>query len=328
MRETAAGPDERADVKVLLASSRDWFASALRAVLEPEGFQFVHARSGEAAVEAAAGEAPDLVIIDEGLPDGTAPELCRDLLAGALGKSVPVLVYSPNFWHESEQAEAMRAGAWDIIREPIRSRLLVAKLERLLRIKRLIEAAEREEMADEEWRLFSLAGLIRTLPVLGSLAERTSAPMSCAVVGPTLPATGDGLTRQRRDTARLCARHTRLSDLCGFLGEGDVALVAYNADVGVTTDIIRRLSRLAEEVGEEVGEAVGTARAPLSAGIIELPADRLMAEARTVRAGPSGGEETAPVAEQIASLSRFAAAQGALRQARAAGGGIRIAESP
>lgn len=309
---------ERTDVEVLLVSARDWFASALQAVLEPEGFVFRHARAADEALSEARSREPHLVILDEGLPDASASDLCQELAPARLRPSVPILVYSPNFWEESRQAEAMRAGAWDIIREPIRSRLLVAKLERLLRIKRLIETTEEGALTDAETGIFNLAGLMKTLPILGSLAERTRAPLSCAILGPTKPAeSSEEREAQRRQTALLCSRHTRMSDVCAWVGESDLALIAYDANVEATTDILRRLESQAARLGR--AEA-----APLSGGIVELSPSRFAADRRAALAGePSAAT---PVAERIASLSRFAAAQNALREAREAGGGIRIAE--
>ncbi|MFQ5678388.1 MAG: response regulator transcription factor [Gemmatimonadota bacterium] len=331
MSQADAGGTERDRVEVLLASARDWFASALQAVLEPEGFRFQHVRSGDAAVREAALSRPDVVILDEGLPDNTASELCRELVRGRLGRGIPILVYSPNFWHETEQAEAMRAGAWDIIREPIRSRLLVAKLRRLLRIKELIETTGEGSLADAETGLFNLAGLIRTLPILGSLAERSGAPLSCAVLGPTALRTGEALGRQRAQTAHLCTRHTRASDVCAWLGDTDLALVAYDCDVEDAGGIVRRLSGLAERSAGEGAEIV-----PLSAGIVPLPTARsstgqAVETEERVGVPPMPGASRLPggppIAEQIASLSRFAAGQNALREARKAGGGIRVTEA-
>ena len=105
-------------VNVMLVSAHDWFASALQAVLEPEGFVVARMRSARVALRDASQVNPDMVIIDEGLPDLDAPELASSLGRGVLKPSIPILVYSPNFWHENEQAAAMRAGAWDIIRSP------------------------------------------------------------------------------------------------------------------------------------------------------------------------------------------------------------------
>lgn len=320
MALSGAARSEGGPVETLLATSRDWFASALQAVLEPEGFTFKHVRSGEEAFQETVRTRPDLVIIDEGLADTTASELCRRLVEGPLERGVPLLVYSPNFWHESEQTEAMRAGAWDIIREPIRSRLLVAKLERLLGIRRLIEASEREHLADPQMGLFTVAGLMRTLPILGSLAERAEVPMSCAVLGPTRPASDEALDRQRRDTSTLCVRHTRTSDLRGWIDEADIALVVYDADVPEATQIVRRLSG-------RTGDAAEAEHPDLSAGVVELPPEQLVAEARrgVEERPPAGG---ASMAHRFAPLAHFAAAQDALRRAREAGGGIRVAEAP
>ncbi len=316
VREAIAGDGGSGrPVRVLLASARDWFASALQAVLEPEGFSFTQLRSGEAVLERVDELRPDLVIIDEGLPDIGTPELCRRLVRTPSGSSLPILVYSPNFWQETEQAEAMRAGAWDVIREPVRSLLLVAKLRRLLRIRALIESVEREAASDGGLRLFTFAGLVRVLPVLGSLAQRQRVPISCAFFGPTRAA-GEGLVdRHRREAARLCAAHTRLSDVCAPVGEGDLVLVAYDADPSEATLIIRRLGQLISWEEADRGE-------PLSAGIVELSPEEFVrgreAETAAVEAG-------AP-AERVARLARFAAAQSALREARESGGGIRIAE--
>lgn len=308
-------------VRILLASSRDWFASALQAVLEPEGFSFVQVRSGATALQESPEIDPALVIIDEGLPDMETPELCRRLAQSPARSSLPILVYSPNFWQESEQAEAMQAGAWDVIREPVRSLLLVAKLKRLLRIRELIETADQEAAPGGEGNLFTFAGLVRILPILGSLAQRNQVPLSCAVFGPTRLDPEALLERRRRDTARLCSAFTRTSDVCASVGETDMVLVAYGADTSAATLIIRRLNEvvLAEETAEP--EAV----APLSAGIVELSPEEFV---RSKREDPRAIDvpDVAPVAEQIARLSRFAAAQNALREAREAGGGIRVAE--
>lgn len=307
-------------VQILLVSSRDWFASALRAVLEPEGFTFTQCRSGEAALDGLGRIAPDLLIIDEGLPDLETTELCRRISSEPGGWSLPILVYSPNFWQESEQAEAMRAGAWDVIREPVRSVLLVAKLRRLLRIRDLIHSAEGDPLTEGEGELFTFAGLVRVLPVLGSLAERNRVPLSCAFFGPTRPSGDRGLERQRSMAARLCASHTRMSDLCACVDETDLVLVAYDADASEATLIIRRLNELAERDPER--RALGS----LSAGIAELlPSEFVRGRGAAGLAAESG--EAAAVADRVSRLSRFAAAQSALREAREAGGGIRIAEA-
>ncbi len=311
MTQTTNGPVVPESVSVMLVSAHDWFASALQAVLEPEGFVFAQVRSARLAVRDAGVIDPDLVIIDEGLPDTDAPALASVLGSGPIKPSVPILVYSPNFWHESAQAAAMRAGAWDIIREPIRSDLLVAKLRRLLEIKRLIELTEEGSLSDVTTGLFNLAGLMRMLRIMGSSAKRYHSPLSCVVLGPSEDVNPAFLERLRDKTARLCAGNVRDSDICGWVGDVDLGIIAYGTDAAGVTALLRRL-------GDRAGADLDLAElAPLSAGIVEV----------TGLAEDDQGGRIAPVATQIASLSRFAAAQNALRQARQAGGGIRIAET-
>lgn len=296
---------------VLLVSAHDWFASALQAVLEPEGFVFARARSARRALRTVEHIEPEVVIIGEQLPDLDAAGLARALLAGGLKESIPILVYSPNFWHEQEQAAAMAAGAWDIIKEPVRPSLIVAKLRRLLEIKRLIELAEESSLTDGPTGLLNLTGLMRSMRVLEATAQRNAAPLSCVVIGPSDPGSGPDLDRQKQVAADLCRRHVRESDLCGWVAEADFGVVAYNTTAAGVTTLVRRLNE-SLSTGPE-----GERMHPLSAGVVEFPAP----DDRLSRSGSRTDH-----APRIASLSRLAAAQSALRDARDGGGGIRIAE--
>jgi len=306
-------------VRVLLSSGREWFASAFCAVLEPEGFTFVRVRTGSDTLRDAGRIDPDIVVLDEGLPDLDVADLCRSLTDGELDPSVPILVYCPDSWHENDQAAAMHAGAWDIIKEPVRSRLVTAKLRRLLEIKRLIQVTDERSPADGSG-VHNLAGLVRALRVLGSLARRNEASLTCAVLGPTDPSRVADLDALRRKTAALCTANVRGSDACAWLDDMELAVVAFDASVAGATLMVRRLTQV---VTEELEAGTGT---PWSAGIVELPVAAPIGGPIAARSvGDRTNGDASPVADRIASLSRFAAAQTALHQAREAGGGIRIA---
>ena len=300
-------------VNVMLVSAHDWFASALQAVLEPEGFVFARMRSARIALRDASQVHPDMVIIDEGLPDMDAPALASSLGNGILKTSIPILVYSPNFWHENEQAAAMRAGAWDIIKEPVRSGLVVAKLRRLLEIKQLIEATEEGSLSDMATGLFNLSGMLRMLRVMGSAARRHGAPLTCVVLGPMQSPEVDSLDEAKERAARLWGQGIRESDVCGWVDGAELGIIAFGTDAAGVTTLVRRLTERTAE------DPTGGQLTPVSAGIVELT-DRFTE-------GLDGDEaRVAPMATRIASLSGIAAARAALREARAAGGGIRIAE--
>jgi len=307
----ANGPQTSPDrVNVMLVSAHDWFASALQAVLEPEGFVFARVRSARVALRDVVQASPDMVIIDDGLPDMDAAGLASSMSEGALKPSIPILVYSPNFWQENEQAAAMRAGAWDIIKEPVRSNLVVAKLRRLLEIKRLIEATEEGSLSDLATGLFNLAGMMRMLRVLGGASRRHGTALSCVVLGPTAVPVAD-IEAVREHAARLWGHGVRESDVCGWVHDAELGIVAFGTDAAGVTTMVRRLIERTE------ADPAGGEIIPLSAGIVELT-DR--------SAGEGSGARIAPMANRIASLSGIAAARNALHEARKAGGGIRIAE--
>ncbi|MFW6084625.1 MAG: response regulator [Gemmatimonadota bacterium] len=297
-------------VRVLLVSTHDWFTSALQAVLEPEGFVFARVRSARHALRHLEQDTPDIVILSEKLPDVDAAGLVRMLLSGGLRGSVPLLVYSPNFWHEEEQAKAVSAGAWDIIREPLRPAIVTAKLRRLLAIGRLIGVVEDGGEGSEGNGLTNLAEMTASIRRLEATASRNEVPLSCVVIGPSKPGAGATLERQRSETVALCNDNLRVSDLFGWVHDADFGVLAYNTTAAGVITMVRRLN-------DRLSAAADESLRPLSAGVIELPVgadgDGEAREVRSVAPKP-----------RIASLSRLAAAQAALREARAGGGGIRI----
>ncbi len=293
--------------RILLASSREWLATSLSTVLEPEGFDLRHIRTGALAIREATADPPDVVILDAGLSDEPVSELCR-AFAGRL-RGVPIIVYSPSLWGEDERTEAMRAGAWEVIAEPVRSGLLITKLRQLIHVKRLVEVSDGMDRPGDGSRALPLGEMLRFIRVLGSLAAREGRLLGCAVLGPTSPA-GEPrqASSQRLATSRLIDRNTRGSDISAWVGESDLALVAYGADLD-------RLRRIMSRLGDLAGS--GPVPLSVSAGLVTLE-PHLLAAAR-----PALAEMPA---ERFASLSDLAAARGALHEVRRRGGGVRSAE--
>lgn len=66
-------------VSILLVSANESEASRISAVLEAEGRVIRHARSGEEALKLVRGQVPDVVLLDQALPEVTATDLCKAL---------------------------------------------------------------------------------------------------------------------------------------------------------------------------------------------------------------------------------------------------------
>lgn len=326
--ETVRGPvleavsgEERGEARaVLLGTVKDWFASALRAVLEPEGFTVYRAHSSEEVLSFVTRMEPDLVVLDAGLPPVDPPELSRLLLDGPLPRHVPLLYHSPGGMGASGESAAMlQAGAWGVLEDPVRPATLVAQLRRYLSIgRRMRDGAERNLYVDPETEVLTLTGLMRLVPALSNLARRRGTPVTYTVIGPTEPGSGQLLEQQKRRTAELCRQHLRKSDFVGWLEEGtDLVVVAYGTSRSGAGGLARRLNHLAEEQTR-----AAELRYTLSAGILEVEPSRKGAEAR----GREGNGKSPETELKLESLHALAAAQTALQKARNAGGGIRFAE--
>lgn len=296
---------------LLVGTPKEWFKSALEAVLEPEGYTVSWAEDAERLRDALSTASPDLVILDENLPSTDTPDLCRSLLAGPLSPAVPVLLYSSDMTTEHLQARALEAGAWEVLREPVRAEYLVATIRRLLGISRLVRDFRGEETDEWEPGVLGRSGFRRVVPLVIALAAREGVSLSCVVLGPTAPESGEAARRQREVTARLCRRYLRKADLCGWIDDRDVAIMAYGTSPDDAALMTRRLEALTGEVDEN--GAFG-----LSAGIVSVaPED-----------DERGGEDT----EQLRRLGRapdsvLEAARAALEDAREQGGGIKTVDT-
>lgn len=101
----------------------------LRVSLESEGFRVVEANDGQEGLRQAATRAPDVVILDLGLPDRDGLEVTRQLREWS---SVPILVLSAR-GRESDKIAALDAGADDYVTKPFGAGELMARLRVALR---------------------------------------------------------------------------------------------------------------------------------------------------------------------------------------------------
>jgi two-component system NtrC family sensor kinase len=104
-------------------------------ILPEYGFQTLAARTGQEGLAIALEKEPDLVMLDQRLPDIEGLEVLRRLRAA--GHDVPVILMTAH-GSESVAVEAFRLGARDYISKPIQSEALFESIERALRETRLV----------------------------------------------------------------------------------------------------------------------------------------------------------------------------------------------
>lgn len=115
--------------RVLLAEDDPTISDPLARALRREGYEVDVRADGRAALDGAQ-EAPDLVVLDLGLPYIDGLEVCRRIRAG--GSTAPVLILTARA-DEVDTVVGLDAGADDYVTKPFRLAELLARVRALLR---------------------------------------------------------------------------------------------------------------------------------------------------------------------------------------------------
>jgi PleD family two-component response regulator len=260
-------PDPKADAPlVLLVSPSQWVTRSLDSILVPAGYTVLRTFTAEQAMEQAAVVRPDVVIIDDRLPDGDAPGLCERLRSsGALDPTSPVLVTSQALEGRETRLRSLRAGAWGHLTFPLDAEEMLLSLEVFLGAKRAADSLRDLSLIDPLTGCYSARGLLRRAHELGAEAMRHGRALACATIAPSQD--GDTAALPDKETVRTLARlidlETRDSDSVGRIGHSEFVVLA--PDTGV--EGVRRMAeRLTEhESGKEQDPEQG-ARWSLRAG--------------------------------------------------------------
>jgi DNA-binding response OmpR family regulator len=114
---------------VLVVDDEETIAEAVQARLESEGYRVLVAGDGGQAIETAARERPDLVVLDLMLPGMDGLEVCRQLQRD---RWVPVLMLTART-EEADKVAGFAVGADDYLTKPFSLRELVVRVRAILR---------------------------------------------------------------------------------------------------------------------------------------------------------------------------------------------------
>ncbi len=147
--------------RVLVVDDENLLRWSLREELQRAGYQVDEAANAGLALESAARETPDLVLLDLRLPDRSGVEVLRELRQSY--PRLPVVMLTAHASIDGA-VEALREGAYDYLAKPF-------DMEQVLRaLKRATETAQmREELAhvrERAAREFDLAGVVAHSPAM------------------------------------------------------------------------------------------------------------------------------------------------------------------
>jgi two-component system KDP operon response regulator KdpE len=115
--------------RVLVVDDEPQILRFLRTSLGANGFEIIEAENGADALKHAASDAPEIIVLDLGLPDMDGKEVIRNLREWS---EIPIIVLSARA-REAEKIEALDLGADDYVNKPFGIGELLARLRAALR---------------------------------------------------------------------------------------------------------------------------------------------------------------------------------------------------
>ena len=133
-----------ATARVLIVDDHEDNVELLRARLESWGYQTISAKDGQEALSTIESQLPDLVLLDIMMPKIDGIEVARRVKQNPNLPFIPIIMQTALDSTENK-VEGLEAGADDYITKPIDFPELKARLQSMLRIKRLQEELEERE---------------------------------------------------------------------------------------------------------------------------------------------------------------------------------------
>ena len=130
--------------RILVIDDEPQIQRFLRPALEAAGYDAISATTAREGRQLLLARAPDLVILDLGLPDADGKDVIGDIRGFS---PVPIIVLSARE-RESEKVEALDRGADDYIEKPFGISELLARIRAALRSRGTPEGGERLELGD------------------------------------------------------------------------------------------------------------------------------------------------------------------------------------
>lgn len=234
---------------VLVANDQEWSARSLESILGPNGFAVLRAYTGRQALDLARTTQPDLIILDERMPDLGGTDVCRLLRDDPrVGAHVPVIITTADMADREQRLAALRAGAWEHFGEPLDGEVLLAKIDTFVRVKREVDRAQEESLVDPLTGLYNMRGLARRAREIGAEAVRHRSPVACIAVAPddepgaeSEQAVQELVERVVRHLGDIMRRVGRQSDAIGRLGPTEFAIVAPATEAVGAQRLVERL---------------------------------------------------------------------------------------
>jgi two-component system phosphate regulon response regulator PhoB len=117
---------------ILIVEDEADIAELIRVNLEMAGHTVAIQGTGDGGLKAVQAHSPDLMILDIMLPGMSGLEVCREVKGNPNTKAVPIIIVSAK-GDESDIVKGLEYGAEDYVTKPFSPKVLLARVEALLR---------------------------------------------------------------------------------------------------------------------------------------------------------------------------------------------------
>jgi two-component system phosphate regulon response regulator PhoB len=118
--------------RILVVDDEEDLLELISFNLKKEGYRVTTAATGEAAIQNAKAQLPDLIVLDLMLPKVDGLNVCKALKADPTTTHIPIVMLTAKS-EEADVVSGLELGADDYVTKPFSPRVLVARLRSVLR---------------------------------------------------------------------------------------------------------------------------------------------------------------------------------------------------
>ncbi|MGD2071023.1 MAG: response regulator [Gemmatimonadota bacterium] len=222
---------------VLLVQNQEWTARSFESILAPHGCGVFKAYTGTQGLDVVRRLIPDLILVDQRLPDMTGVHVLRRLRAAeTVHSSTPRALISTSPLGQTERMAALEEGAWDILVPPFDPAELILRFDTWIVAKRDADRARDQGLVDPVTGLYNFNGLLRRIDELVSDASRHERDISLVAVGALASGQPSGdrpLAREdlTRRVGMALGEAARISDAIARVGPLEFVILAPGTDL-------------------------------------------------------------------------------------------------
>lgn len=257
--------------RVLVVDDLEPNVKLLEAKLRAEYFDVLGAYSGQEAIDLAAAEKPDIILLDVMMPGMDGFETCRKLKSNPETMHIPVVMVTA-LDQQADRVSGLEAGADDFLTKPVEDLALFARVRSLTRLKMMTDELRARYATGKDLgiveRIDPNADLGETRIFLIDDNEDQASRLSAALSGENLQVdheadpeialgrarTGEfdlilvNLSIEAMDPLRLCStirsfEETRLTPILAVVRHGDTRKLVRALDIGVNDYVTRPVDK-------------------------------------------------------------------------------------